>query len=81
MIPVSPVAVDVVTAYLLAILKEWTYEKSTMRSVAMLTKSYSILGDLIPEATRAPLESICASITALFGLVESVVVKRDKILA
>lgn len=52
-----------------------------MRSVAMLTKSYSILGDLIPEATRAPLESICASMTALFGLVESVVVKRDKILA
>ena len=35
----------------------------------------------MPEATRAPLESIYASITALFGLVESVVVKRDKILA
>lgn len=78
--PSSPVVVDVVMAYLFAIVNEWTYEKSTRRSVATLRIEFSTLEAVIPAATRPPFESICASMIALFGLEESVVVKRDKIL-
>ena len=80
LIPFSFVTVYVVIAYLLAISNEWTYEKSTTRSVLILRKSFSMLGFLISASTRLPFESIYASMIAFAGLEASDVVNLDKIM-